>query len=75
MAGTWHWDVTYTSGDGNNVNATGSNAENVVVIPATPAVTTIPGGTVVLGSGAALTDTATLSRRRQPDRYDHLQAL
>ena len=61
MVGTWHWIVTYASGDGNNLNATGTNDESVVVTAGTPAVTTTPGGTVVLGSGAKLTDTAHLT--------------
>ena len=66
MAGTWHWDVTFTSSDGNNVDATGSNAENVVVSPASPAITTKTGGSVVLGSAKKLTDTATLSGGYNP---------
>ncbi len=66
MAGIWHWVATY-SGDSNNQSvASGQTDEPVTVSPATPAVTTTPGGTVVLGSGDKLTDTATLSGGYNP---------
>jgi hypothetical protein len=59
--GTYQWVASY-SGDANN-NPVGSNRgdEPEAVRPASPAVNTIPGGTVVIGSGAKLTDSATLS--------------
>ena len=49
-------------GDSNN-NSVGSpkGSEPEVVNAASPAISTTPGGTVVIGSGAKLTDSATLS--------------
>jgi hypothetical protein len=59
--GTDYWVATYT-GDANNTAVSSSVAsEPVTVSPASPMLTTTAGGTVVLGSGATLTDTATLS--------------
>jgi hypothetical protein len=59
--GTYHWVASY-SGDANNNSVTSGMAdEPETVIKATPMITTVPGPTVVLGSGVALTDTATLS--------------
>src|SRR5262249_58078571 len=40
--------------------------ENEVVSPASPAINTVAGGTVVIGSGAKLTDTAVLSGGYNP---------
>jgi hypothetical protein len=62
VTGTYQWVASY-SGDGNNLTATDSNDpdEQVTVPPASPTINTTPGGTVVLGSGAKLTDSATLS--------------
>jgi hypothetical protein len=62
IAGTYEWDATY-SGDANNNSATdnGDTNEQTTVSPATPTITTTPGGAVVLGSGGVLTDSATLS--------------
>ncbi len=67
VTGSYQWDASY-SGDGNNSAATDNNnsSETVTVSPASPAITTSPGGTVVLGSGAALTDTAVLSGGYSP---------
>src|SRR5205085_2625633 len=60
-AGTYHWVASF-SGDANNDPVTsGALDEPEVVSPAGPAVNTTPGGTVVLGSGAKLTDSAVLS--------------
>ena len=68
VAGTYQWDASY-SGDCNNSAITDDNAtdEQVVVSPAnstgTPplTITTTAGGTVTVGSGSTLTDSATLS--------------
>ncbi|MGN6368616.1 MAG: SdrD B-like domain-containing protein [Phycisphaerae bacterium] len=59
--GTYTWSATY-NGDGNNLTATddGQN-ESEVVKPASPAINTVAGSAVVVGSGDKLTDTATLS--------------
>jgi glyoxylate utilization-related uncharacterized protein len=59
--GTYQWVATY-SGDSNNHGATSPlGSEPEIVSPASPAINTTPGGTVTLGSGAKLTDSATLS--------------
>jgi hypothetical protein len=47
VTGTYHWAVTY-SGDGNN-NATNSLSASALVQPASPGISTTPGGTVSLG--------------------------
>jgi hypothetical protein len=66
LTGTYQWQATY-SGDGNNASAISNfGAEPEGVSPASPAITTNPGGTVVVGSGHALTDTATLSGGYNP---------
>jgi hypothetical protein len=61
-AGTYEWDATY-SGDANDNSATdnGDSNEQTTVNPANPTITTTPGPTVVVGSGAKLSDSATLS--------------
>ena len=67
VTGTYQWTAAY-SGDGNN-NATsdqGGTAEQTTVSPAGPSITTTAGGTVPLGSGAKLTDSATLSGGYSP---------
>jgi hypothetical protein len=59
--GTYQWVASY-SGDANNspiASLLGDEPETVT--PASPAINTTPGGTVVIGSGAKLTDTALLS--------------
>ncbi len=59
--GTYQWVVTY-SGDSKNTGVSstkGSEPESVSA--AGPSLTATPGGTVVVGSGARLTDFATLS--------------
>jgi hypothetical protein len=61
VTGTYQWVVTY-NGDGNNNTSTsplGSEPENVNW--ASPSVATQAGPTLTLGSGAALSDSATLS--------------
>jgi hypothetical protein len=61
QAGTYTWHASY-SGDGlNNGAIDNGNNESLTTIPASPAISTVPGPTVVLGSGVRLTDTATLS--------------
>ena len=67
VTGTYQWNATY-SGDGNNNKATdnGDLAEQVTVSPASPTLSTTPGGTVTLGSGAKLTDTAHLAGGYNP---------
>src|SRR5207249_360117 len=59
--GTYQWVASY-GGDANNKPVDSVKGdEPEAVIPATPAINTTPGGTVVIGSGALLTDSATLS--------------
>jgi hypothetical protein len=60
-AGTYTWSAHY-SGDSNNsaANDQGGASEQTVVSPANPTLTTTPGGTIILGSGNKLTDSATL---------------
>src|SRR5262249_43801446 len=66
VAGTYTWTAHYSSGDGNNADADdqGGVAEQTVVSPASPTLTTTPNPTTVtLGDTTppVLTDTATLS--------------
>jgi len=56
--GTYEWDVSY-SGDSNN-NGVSATGEQVVVSPASPALTTSPSPTT-LSSPGLVTDSATLS--------------
>ncbi len=59
--GTYTWTVSY-SGDSFNNSAVDNGAyESVTTIKDTPSLSTTPGGSVVLGSGVKLTDSATLS--------------
>ncbi|HQU45816.1 MAG TPA: hypothetical protein PK867_23580, partial [Pirellulales bacterium] len=62
VTGTYQWNATY-SGDAENEGDSDINdaSERTVVSPASPSIATIPGGTVVLGSGAMLTDSANLA--------------
>jgi hypothetical protein len=62
VAGTYTWTVHYT-GDANNnaANDQGGPAEQTVVNPASPAITTTAGPDVVVSSGVPLTDSATLT--------------
>ena len=71
-AGTYYWQAVY-SGDGNNAGATSAcGSELLFVGKQTPGITTQTGGTVVIGSGARLTDNGDPDGRLQPDRHDHL---
>jgi hypothetical protein len=64
VAGTYIWSSSY-SGDSNNDPATetGSleNGEATIVSPPPLMLSTIPGGTIAIGSGDRLTDSATLT--------------
>src|SRR5439155_745829 len=64
--GTYHWTAVY-SGDSNN-NGAHDNGQNEaeVVSPASPTINTQAAGTVIIGSGAKLNDTATLSGGYSP---------
>jgi hypothetical protein len=60
VAGTYEWVATY-SGDSNNLpasSAEGNEPESAILT--SPHITTTAGGTVVLGSGSRLTDSANL---------------
>jgi hypothetical protein len=60
-AGTYQWVASY-SGDVNNRTAASTpGSEPEAADPASPAITTTAGGSVVLGKGVPLTDSATLS--------------
>ncbi len=67
VIGLYQWDARY-SGDSNNSPASDNNDRNeqVTVSPASPTITTTPGGTVVLDSNDTLTDSATLSGGYNP---------
>jgi uncharacterized repeat protein (TIGR01451 family) len=65
-AGTDYWVATYNGNSNNNSVTSALTAEPVTVSPATPSITTTAGGTVVLGSGTPLTDTAMLSGGYNP---------
>ena len=67
VAGTYTWSVSYV-GDGNNNSAAdqGGTAEQTVITPACPTISTTPGGTVVIGAGTYMTDSATLSGGYNP---------
>ncbi len=66
VAGSYVWSATY-SGDTNNNSATdnGQN-ESEAVTQASPGINTVAGGTVIIGSGTKLTDTAVLSGGYNP---------
>jgi ELWxxDGT repeat protein len=59
--GTYQWVASY-GGDSNNngINST-KGTEPETVSAASPTISTLAGGTIVVGSGAKLTDSATLS--------------
>ncbi|HEX3426547.1 MAG TPA: DUF11 domain-containing protein [Acidimicrobiales bacterium] len=66
VTGTYQWTATY-QGDSNNASASdASSDEQVVVNAARPGLNTTPGGTVVVGAGDALIDSATLSSGYAP---------
>ena len=61
VTGTYQWSASY-SGDSNNNPVSGpAETEMVVPTPATPTLTTTPGGGVALGTGTKLTESATLA--------------
>ena len=66
-AGTYHWVASY-SGDANNSSVSNTTPcnEPEIVSPASPSLSTTPGGTIVLKSGAKLTDSATLAGGYNP---------
>lgn len=64
-AGTYAWTASY-GGDTNNETASAPGTQAETVNPATPTLTTTPGGTVVLGSNALLSDSATLAGAANP---------
>ena len=59
--GTYQWVASYSGDPNNNKVASASGSEPVVVDPASPTITTTAGPAVVVGSGAKLTDSATLA--------------
>ena len=59
--GTDYWVATYNGDSNNNPVSSGNAAEPVSITPASPTITTTAGPTVVVGSGAELTDSATLA--------------
>ena len=64
--GSYVWSASY-SGDSNNNPATDNGVnESETVIAASPAINTMAGGTVIIGSGVNLTDTAVLSGGSNP---------
>jgi hypothetical protein len=65
-AGTNYWVAQYNGDSNNNAAISGAEDEPVLVNPAQPAINTVAGGTVVIGSGAKLTDTAVLSGGYNP---------
>jgi hypothetical protein len=64
--GTYEWVAVY-SGDSENNGATSTfGDESWIVAAAQPSMTTTPGGTVAIGSGVHLTDSALLSNGASP---------
>jgi hypothetical protein len=61
LTGTYEWVVRYNGDANNNPVTSPKGDEPATVKAASPAINTTPGPTVVLGSGAKLTDSATLS--------------
>ncbi len=69
--GTYQWNASFLDTDGNNLNASDNSdaAERVAVSGSTissPSLGTTPGGTVTIGSGTKLTDSAILSGGSNP---------
>src|SRR5262249_54996335 len=56
MAGIYHWMASYSGDDNNVAVASDLGDEPEQVDPATPTITTLAGPTVVVGSGAVLTE-------------------
>jgi uncharacterized repeat protein (TIGR03803 family) len=68
-AGTYQWVVSY-SGDGNDTPVSSpEGSEPELVSPATPTLSTTPGGTLVIGSGSKLTDSAAISAGFNPTGF------
>jgi hypothetical protein len=65
--GTYLWTATYSGDALNNSALDNGQNENETVNPASPAVNTVAGGTVMLGSGAKLSDTAVVSGGFNPN--------
>jgi hypothetical protein len=62
QTGTYQWSATYNGDANNNPVSSDAGSEPVVVVsPPSIGINTTPGGTILLGSGAKLTDTAVLS--------------
>jgi hypothetical protein len=59
--GTYEWAAAYSGDSNNNAVSSPKTAELETVTAASPTITTTPGGTVAIGSGSKMTDTATLS--------------
>jgi len=67
QTGTYQWVVVFTSANSTNTNATSPfGSEPWTVGSASPTINTIDGGSVVLGTGAKLTDTAQLADGASP---------
>src|SRR5262245_64944368 len=66
MAGIYHWMASYSGDDNNVAVASDLGDEPEQVDPATPTITTLAGPTVVVGSGAVLTDMADLTGGLNP---------
>ena len=61
QVGTYTWSASYAGNTLNNSAHDNGQYESVTTVKAGPAISTTPGGAIVLGSGAKLTDSATLS--------------
>src|SRR5262249_55767237 len=59
--GTYEWVASYGGDANNNPVSSALGDEPETVIPASPAIVTLTSGTVVIGSGNRLNDSATLS--------------
>ncbi len=71
--GVWHWTADYAGDANNNPVSSACAAEAVTVDKASPGISTTPSAGGVIG--VTLNDTATLSRRLQPDGGGDVQAL
>jgi fibronectin-binding autotransporter adhesin len=60
-AGTYQWVASYSGDSNNDPVSSAFGDEPETVSPASPTITTTTGGTVALGGGTKLTDSATLS--------------
>jgi hypothetical protein len=60
-AGTYQWVASYSGDSNNNTVSEANGNEPEAVSPASPAIVTTAGATIILGSSSKLTDTATLS--------------